>query len=161
MPFAASRLACSTASIVLPEPAQPVTTMRLSRPKRLQQRRLLVGERDQRLLLVEELLRHRDLDPDRRREELAQLSTPLAPGAAACRAAPRWKARTRSIASSIVLQVVAVDDDLARRVGREHELVDGDVGERERVDDQQLAAALRRHPADLALEGVAVVERLL
>ena len=34
LPFAATRLARSTASIVFPEPAAPVTTIRFSRPCR-------------------------------------------------------------------------------------------------------------------------------
>ena len=60
-----------------------------------------------------------------------------------------------------LLEVVAVDDDLGRGVGREHELVDGDVREGEAVADEELAVATPSHAVDLSLQVVAVVERLL
>ena len=54
---------------------------------------------------------------------------------------------------AMLRQAVAVDHDLGRRVGREHELVDRDVGKDERLDDEDvLRAASSLELVELALE---------
>ena len=59
-----------------------------------------------------------------------------------------------------VPDIDAVEQDLARGVGRQHELVDRHVRDRDRVHDQQVASAPAVECVDLALQVVAVIERL-
>ena len=119
-----------------------------------------MGEGDQLLLLVEEPLRHRHLDPDLRGEDLPQLLHPV-------RARADLLGAIRTVVGERPLDrlvdrrhVVSVDDQLRRGVRCEDQPMDADVREGDRVADQQLAATLRRHPAELAAHRVGVVDRL-
>jgi len=126
----------------------------------LEQRGLLVRERDQRLLVVEQLVGHRDRDPDVAREQLAQHPDPRLAGrrsllARAAVVGDDARDRRRGVA-----KVVAVEDQLPRRVRREGELVHGDVREGEAVAEVQVPMLAARDLGDLALQAEAVVDRL-
>src|SRR6059058_2609539 len=60
-----------------------------------------------------------------------------------------------------VIEVVAVDQNLALCIGRERQLVDRYEREGDRVRDEQLVPLPALDLADLALERVAMVQRLL
>ena len=159
-PAPASWRARSIASIVLPEPAQPVTTIRRSRPKRLSSAACCAVSSTSCALLLLEQRRHRHFDAKRRCQK--GLQHRLAVGAG----------RDARVARSVVVgqhaldhrghvrEVVAVGDDLWWSVGRQHELVNADVRKRERVDDEQAALLPAVDLGDLALQRVAMVQRL-
>ena len=101
-----------------------------------------MGEGDQGLLLGEELARHRDLDSHLGRQKVAERVGALLTGRLSL--LPRATVEGEDPFDRVVdlLQVVAVDDDLGRGVGRQHELVDGDVGEGEPVDQEEALALI-------------------
>ncbi|HVL95933.1 MAG TPA: hypothetical protein VM266_08740 [Solirubrobacteraceae bacterium] len=117
---------------------------------------LLGRERHERLLLLEELLGHRHPDLHLRRQRPAH-EIGLGRDALVARAAVEGE-RPLERARHVLAHVDAVPEDLARGVRRQHELVDGDVRERERVDDVQPAAGTGGL-LELAPDVVAVVER--
>jgi hypothetical protein len=134
--------------------------MRRSRPNRLKQGRLLVGEQDELLLLLEELGGHRHLDAHARRERLPH--DRRAVDARRLAAVPRaaMKGEYALDARLDVGEVAAVEHEAVGRVGREDEPVDRDVGKGEGVDEEDLSPAPLGHRLELAPQLVAMIDRL-
>jgi hypothetical protein len=126
----------------------------------IQDRRLLVGQLDERLILLSEGGGQRHLDAHARRQKLLEHRDPLGPGRLALVARALVVTQHSLDRGAHIAKVIPVQDQLWRRVGREHQLVHADVGKRERVDKEQLAVLPLRLLRDLARERVAMVERL-
>jgi hypothetical protein len=122
------------------------------RPQPRERKRLFAGQLDQRCLLVKDLLCHRDAQRHRRSEQFAKHRGPLGTGQPATLSSPTVVLKDALYCwLNAVPNVDAVEQDLAWGVGRQHELVDRDVRERDRVNDQHFASAPTIDCVDLAL----------
>ena len=143
----------------MPEPAQPVTRIRLRLAAPREQRRLLGGEPEELVLLLPEPLRQRGTELHVAREQVAEHRDPGFAGRLAL--LPRADVEGEHTVDRVGQRahVARVDQDLPRPV-RRHRRLDRRVGERDGVHEQQIPTSPAVHRVDQPGEVVAVVERL-
>ena len=110
-------------------------------PHPLQQQRLIARQLHERLLLLQEGGRHRHLDRYLRGEQVAQHRHALVAGRAPPLASAAVEREHAIEGAGDVTERTMVEDQLRRRIRRQRQRVHGNVRQRNRLHQQQVAAA--------------------